>query len=97
MDKNNELIILYDYYGTLLTDKQQSYFEDYYFNNFTLSEISENCNVSRNAIHKQLKEVEEKLYYYESKLLLLEKNKKISFLLEKLDNEDLKNKIEELL
>ena len=35
MDKNNELIILYDYYGILLTDKQKEYFEDYYFNNYT--------------------------------------------------------------
>ena len=97
MDKNNELIILYDYYGNLLTDKQQAYFEDYYFNNYTLSEISENSNVSRNAIHKQLKEVEDKLCYYESKQQLYDKSKKITLLLEKINDEDLKNKIEELL
>lgn len=97
MDKNNKLIILYDYYGNLLTSKQQSYFEDYYFNNYTLSEISENSNVSRNAIHKQLKEVEDKLSYYESKLQLYDKNKKITLLLENINDNDLKNKIEELL
>lgn len=97
MDKNNELIILYDYYGILLTDKQKEYFEDYYFNNYTLSEISENNHVSRNAIHKQLKEVEDKLYYYENKLSLFSKSKKISLLLKNINDEKLKNEIEELI
>ena len=59
------LTYLYDYYGELLTEKQRNYFEEYYFNNLSLLEISENYQVSRNAIHKQLKEVEEKLNKYE--------------------------------
>ena len=58
MDNQVLLSILYDYYGELLTDKQQNYFKDYYFDNLTLSEISENYNISRNAIHKSLKEIE---------------------------------------
>ena len=65
MDNQVLLNILYDYYGELLTDKQKNYFKDYYFDNLTLSEISENYNISRNAIHKSLKEIEEKLFYYE--------------------------------
>ena len=56
MDKVIYLINLFDYYGELLTPKQQAYFKDYYFNNLTLSEIAENENVSRNAIHKQIKD-----------------------------------------
>ena len=70
MDKKLYLINLYDYYGSLLTDKQQSYFENYYFNDYSLAEIAENDNVSRNAVHGQLKIVEEKLDEYESKLNL---------------------------
>lgn len=97
MDKNTLLIILYDYYGELLTEKQQLYFEDYYFNNLSLKEISENDNVSRNAVHKQLKDVQDKLNYYESKLNLYEKNRKIEKLLDKITNEDVKNNIMELL
>ena len=88
--------ILYDYYGELLTDKQKKYFKDYYFDNLTLSEISENYNISRNAIHKSLKEIEEKLLYYEEKLKLYEKNNKIKKLITNLDDE-LKNKIIELI
>ena len=73
MDERIYLINLYDYYGILLTEKQQVYFEDYYFNNLSLSEISDNYEVSRNAIHKQLKDVEVKLNDYERKLKLYEK------------------------
>ena len=61
---------LYDYYGELLTEKQQEYFEDYYFNNLTLAEIAENNNISRNAIHKQIKDALNKLEIFEQKLKL---------------------------
>lgn len=85
---------LYDYYGNLLTDKQREYFEDYYFSNLSLQEISENYNVSRNAIHKQVKEAIEKLKYYEENLKLLEKCEKINKIIKSLDK-DLQNKIKE--
>ena len=83
---------LYDIYGELLTQKQKDYFEDYYFDNLSLSEISENYNVSRNAVHKQIKETEEKLNHFENILKIYEKNKKIEKLCDKID-EDTKNKI----
>ena len=87
------IIDLYDIYGELLTEKQKLYFEDYYFNNLTLSEISENYNVSRNAIHKQIKETEEKLNHFENILNIRKKNKKIKEFSNKLDSD----KKEELL
>ena len=46
MDEMTYLTILFDYYGDLFSDKQKSYFIDYYFNNLSLSEISENLNIS---------------------------------------------------
>ena len=64
---------LYDLYGNLLTDKQQTYFEEYYFNNLSLSEMSENYDVTRTAIHNLLKSTEEKLKYFESVLKLYDK------------------------
>lgn len=90
------LIDLYDIYGSLLTDKQQKYFEDYYFNNLSLSEISENEDITRNAIHKHIKDACEKLNYYESNLKINEKNIEILKITEKLDKE-VKQKIEELI
>lgn len=96
MEQNIVLCNLYDYYGVLLTEKQQKYFEDYYFDNLTLAEMSENYQVSRNAIHKSLKEVEEKLLEFESKLQLYDKNLKLLPLLEKID-EPLRSQLKELL
>ena len=78
---------LYDYYKELFTEKQQMYFEDYYFNNLSLAEIGENYGVSRNAVHNQLKIIEKNLEQYEEKLKLYEKRNKIIDILEdKIDN-----------
>ncbi len=96
MDKTILIINLYDYYGELLTDKQKEYFEDYYFNNLSLSEISENKNISRNAVHKVLKETENKLIYYENILKDYKKSIEIKELIKNIDK-NIKNKIEELM
>ena len=77
MEKEVYLTILFDYYGKLLTEKQQKYFSSYYFDNLSLGEIKENLHVSRNGIHKQLKVIEEKLLHYEDILHMYEKDKKI--------------------
>lgn len=97
MQERLYLIDLYDYYGELLTEKQKIYFEDYYFNNLSLAEISENYDISRNAIHKQLKEVENKLEYYESILELYKRKNKIEKILDKVIDEKIKNEIKELI
>ena len=75
LDQSIALINLYDIYQELLTDKQKSYFESYYYDNYSITEISENFNVSRNAVHDQLKRTVSKLNDLEEKLNL-EKNKK---------------------
>ena len=88
--------ILFDYYGELLTDKQQNFFKDYYFDNLTLQEIADNNNISRNAVHKTLNTIIDKLEYFEKVLKLYEKSKKIKELIVDLE-EDKKNKINELI
>lgn len=75
--KKHNLVVLYDYYGNLLTENQQKIFEDTYFHDHSLAEVSEINNVSRNAIHKQLKSIEEKLNHYEDKLGLMKKREEI--------------------
>lgn len=97
MDKKLYLINLYDYYGSLLTEKQRSYFENYYFNDYSLAEIAENDNVSRNAVHGQLKIVEEKLNEYEDNLNLYKNGIKIKKLLSKINEKEIREKIEELI
>ena len=73
---------LYDIYSSLLTDKQRSYFEDYYFNDLSLFEIADNSSVSRNAVYDQLQKVVNILDEYESKLGLLKKEKKLDEILD---------------
>lgn len=88
---------LYDYYKELLTEKQRNYFEDYYQNNLTLGEIAENNQISRNAVHKQLKETIKILENYESKLKIKEKNNKIMELIKKTKNKKLLEEIERII
>jgi len=87
---------LFDYYGELFTDKQKEYFIDYYFNNLTLQEIADNNSVSKNAVHKNIKDVTEKLDYYESKLNLYNNKKQIQKLIASIDK-NIKEQIEELI
>lgn len=77
---------LFDYYQNLLTETQRTYFIDYYFNNLSLQEIADNNHVSKNAISKTLKEVKEKLDYYETNLHLLSNKTSIKKILENYSN-----------
>lgn len=96
MDERIYLIDLYDIYGELLDDKKKEYFESYYFDNLSLGEISENLGISRNAVHKQLKVVEEYLRFYEEKLELYSKRKELESIISKINDNSLKEKLENL-
>ena len=89
MELQDRLIILFDYYGELLTDSQKNYFIDYYFHNLTLSEIAENNSVSKNAVSKDLKLACSKLEDFDSKLKLIDKDKKIIKVIKEENNEEL--------
>ena len=97
MDKRDYFIILYDFYSSLFSDKQKEYFEDYYFNNLSLAEISENIGISRNAVHKSIKLIEKKLLFYEDKLSLYDKNVRLNSIIEKIDDKNIKEELERLL
>lgn len=97
MEKEVYLTILFDYYGKLLTEKQQRYFSYYYFDNLSLGEIKDNLNISRNAIHKQLKVIEEKLINYEEVLHMYEKDKKLEKIIEKIEDKKIKKEIKDII
>lgn len=87
------LTILFDYYEKLLDEKDRECFKNYYFDNLSLSEISENFGVSRNAIHKRLKKVEEELLFYEDVIGLYDKEQKVISLI---DDDKLKEKVKKI-
>lgn len=75
LDKVVRMNQLLDLYGQLLTPKQYDYMDRYYGDNLSLAEIAEEANVSRAAVHDQLKRGELQLETYETKLQLVEKTK----------------------
>ena len=97
MENRDYLIILYDFYSELFNEKQRLYFENYYLENLSLGEISENLNISRNAVHKSLQSIEEKLLFYEEKLELYKKNKIICDIIEKVEDTKIKEQLKGLI
>ena len=92
-DKNNAL---YDLYGSLLTEKQREYFEDYYFHNLSYAEMADNYDVSRNAMFKQVHIVVEKLKEYEEALQLFKKKMILLELAEKVSDKKVKETLENI-
>jgi predicted DNA-binding protein YlxM (UPF0122 family) len=89
LEETIKLNQLYDIYNQLLTDKQREYFSYYFKDNYSLSEIAEILDVSRNAVHLQIKNVVKNLEELDIKLGIIEQNKKISKLLKALEKEKL--------
>lgn len=70
IEKNERINSLFEFYQPLLTEKQNQYLELYYANDFSLGEIAENFNVSRQAVYDNIKRTEKILEAYEAKLHL---------------------------
>ena len=97
MDRVLYLNTLYDCYKELFTEKQQMYFESYYWEDLSLSEIADNNNISRNAVHNQLKIMEDKLLELEDKLKVNSKKNKVIDLLDGKINNELLEEIKGIL
>lgn len=70
--------LLYDFYGSLLTDKQREIFEMHYLNDYSLGEISQILNISRQGVYDTLKRAEISLQFFEDKLSLVKKHKQLT-------------------
>ncbi|WP_208589159.1 putative DNA-binding protein [Gracilibacillus suaedae] len=104
LEKTTRINALYDFYQQLLTDKQRNYMEMYYVEDFSLGEISETSNVSRQAIYDNIRRTEQMLEEYEQKLGLYQKFLKRQSLLQELlalaeENNDQvwKEKVEQII
>jgi predicted DNA-binding protein YlxM (UPF0122 family) len=73
IDKVLKIGMLFDFYGALLTEKQQYCIQMHYLNDFSLAEIADELGVSRQAVHDILKRAEQVLCDYEQKLKLVER------------------------
>ncbi|NOU68424.1 putative DNA-binding protein [Paenibacillus sp. LMG 31461] len=74
LEKTNRINLLFDFYEALLTDKQRTFLELYFHDDYSLGEIAENFTISRQAVYEHIKRAELTLQEYESKLKLLHKH-----------------------
>lgn len=76
IDDITQASLLYDFYGQLLSKRQNEVMELYHEENLSLSEIAAEFNISRQGVHDALKNAEKALVEYEAKLGLVEKFQK---------------------
>ena len=84
LEERVQIAILTKYYGALLTERQRDILSMYVDNNLSLAEVSEELNISRQAVKDALdtafvtlKQTEERLHFIEkdAKLKEIIKNK----------------------
>ncbi len=68
MAKNLDIIILFDIYGEMLTQKQQDFICYYYNDDLSLAEIAENEGITRQGVRDAIKRAEAQLYSFEEHL-----------------------------
>ena len=73
MEKFVEQTLLYDFYGELLTERQQQVYESVVLEDYSLSEVAEDLGISRQGVHDMIKRCNHTLEDYESRLHLVEK------------------------
>lgn len=67
MKQTYEMTMLYDFYGDLLTDRQKEFFNMYYNEDLSLSEIAENAGITRQGVRDVLVRAEATLTEIEDK------------------------------
>lgn len=73
MDKVAEISLLLDFYGQLLTDRQYEILDLHYNNDYSLGEIAEQLDISRQGVFDNLKRSKAALDKFEEKLGLVHK------------------------
>ena len=101
--KNLAYSVLLDFYGAVLTDKQRAILTEYYDEDLSLAEISEELSISRAGALDHIRRATKTLYDYEERLHLLQQSEKIKEILtllrQHVDEEGASyiNKLEDLL
>lgn len=77
LEKTNRINVLFDFYGPLLTEKQQTFLKCYFQDDYSLGEIAADFDISRQAVYEHLKRAEQALEDYETKLRLAARHDRI--------------------
>ena len=82
LEERVEIAILTKYYGKLLTDRQQDILNMYVDNNLSLSEVSEELGISRQAVKDALDNAMQTLKQTEEKLGFISRDKSLKDIIE---------------
>ncbi|MCG7334079.1 putative DNA-binding protein [Sporosarcina sp. ACRSM] len=86
LEKTTRINFLFDFYQSLLTDKQRLYMQLYYLDDLSLGEIAGEYDVSRQAVYDNVRRTEAMLEDYETKLQLFSKFQRRIEIVEKLEH-----------
>ena len=73
-----EMCLLFDFYGAMLTQRQQEIFDLYYNDDLSLSEISEQMQISRQAVRDSVTRSKNLMIGFEQRLGLVRRFQKNS-------------------
>ncbi|HHT27819.1 MAG TPA: YlxM family DNA-binding protein [Firmicutes bacterium] len=76
IEKTLRMALLFDTYGSVLTEKQREIFSLYYNDDLSLGEIADNYQVSRQAVKDTLRRSETTLNALEERLGLVERKER---------------------
>ena len=68
MAKNLDMILLLDFYGDMLTEKQRDFISFYYNDDLSLAEIAENAGITRQGVRDAIKRAESLLVEMEERV-----------------------------
>ncbi|MDY3929251.1 MAG: sigma factor-like helix-turn-helix DNA-binding protein [Clostridia bacterium] len=78
MSKDLSVGVLMDFYSDLLTEKQRDTLDLYYNKDYSLAEIAEDLEISRQGVRDFIKRGEKQLHDFEETLKMAERFKKIT-------------------
>lgn len=87
LEKTNRINVLLDFYGPLLTEKQQTFLKCYFQDDYSLGEIAADFEISRQAVFEHLKRGARTLESYEERLGLAARHVKLQEGLDLLERE----------
>ncbi|HCC00317.1 MAG TPA: DNA-binding protein [Ruminococcaceae bacterium] len=85
MEKNLNIVLLLDFYGEILTQKQHEVIELYYDDDLSLAEIAAHAGITRQGVRDAIKRGEHTLLFMEGKLHLAKRFHNTQVALDQID------------
>ena len=103
-EKDMKISFLLDFYGEVLSERKRTVLDYYYNDDCSLAEIAEEIGISRQGVRELIKKAEEELRFYEEKLGLAERFRRVQKTAERLQglladagvNEEIQRAVTEL-